>query len=463
MTHITEILARFIVGLQYEDIPKSVVETTKMYILDYYAACFAGIKVNDKFNKAIEDIFFEMEGKKESSILLKDTKLPVGNAAFLNAVYAHGADMDDGNRKAMGHVAAHVMSTVFALAEILDVSGKDIITAINVGYEVYNRTAAAVQPGLVKRGFHSTGTAGALACGAAAAKLLRLDEKGVYNAISLSAIQSSGLMLITESGQACKPINPANAARSGILAAQLAQKGIESSVYPLESTKGWFHAMSDSLDETEVTEGLGEEFTICQSYLKPYPSCRHTHCGIEAAFKIRERLLNDFGQIELRKVEQIIVHIYPNAIRVAGNIQIPKTDEESKFSIHYALATALWRGHFYLDDLNINNIEMEICNIIRKIVIIPDESMENKKAGIRGAKVCLQQTDGTVYEEYVGIPKGDAANPFTVEELHEKLSICAEGVIKDEQQQRLILAIESFEKIENYSSINSLIDIVERK
>lgn len=462
MTHITEKLARFIANLQYEDIPKSVVETTKMYILDYYSACFAGIKINDNFNKAIEDIFFEAGGKEESSVLCKNTKLPVGNAAFLNAIYAHGADMDDGNRKAMGHIAAHVMSTVFSLAETLEVSGKDIVTAINVGYEVYNRTAAAVQPGLVRRGFHSTGTAGSLACGAAAAKLLGLNEKEIYNAISLSAIQSSGLMLITESGQACKPINPANAARNGIIAAQLAKKGVESSKYPLESSKGWLHAMSDAVDEMEIIEGLGERFTICESYLKPYPSCRHTHSGIEAALKIRERLFEKYAEIIIRKVNRIVVYIYPNAIRVAGNIQAPQTAEESKFSIHYTLAVALWRGHFNLSDLSTDNIEPEIYEIVNKTVIISDESMENKNVGVRGARVCLEYADGSRYEECVDIPKGDAANPLTMQELHKKLLTCSDGVITDEQQRCLISSVKSFEEIKKYDSINTLFYVIER-
>lgn len=462
MTHVTKVLARFIANLRYEDLPEAVVDTTKQYILDYYAACFAGIKVNVKFNRAMEELFMESGGKEESSVLCQEIRLPVGNAAFLNAVYAHGADMDDGNRKAMGHVAAHVLSAVFSLAETLDVSGKDIITAINAGYEVYNRGAAAVQPGLVRRGFHSTGTAGALACGAAAAKLLGLDENGIYNAISLAAIQSSGLMLVTESGQSCKPINPANAARCGILAAQLAKKGIHASEYPLESPKGWFHAMSDSVDEKQVTDRLGETFTICESYLKPYPSCRHTHCGIDAALRIRQSLLEQYGQLELQNVDRIAVFIYPNAIRVAGNIQMPKTDEESKFSIHYALSVALLRGHFNLEDLNVGSAEPELFNLIEKILLIPDERMENAEAGIRGAKVRLEYQDGTVYEERVNIPKGDAANPFTLEELHEKLAVCAEGTITAQQQNRLIAAIESFEKIEKYCSVNTLFAIGER-
>ena len=114
MTHVTKMLADFAVQLKYSDLPFEVVETTKSYILDFYAASFAGLKVNRDFNQIIEELFFEAGGKEEASVLCSTKRLPVGNAAFLNAAYAHGADMDDGNRKAMGHVAAHVMATVFA-------------------------------------------------------------------------------------------------------------------------------------------------------------------------------------------------------------------------------------------------------------------------------------------------------------------------------------------------------------
>lgn len=449
MIHATEILSRFLASLRYEDLGAEVVETTKLYIIDYYAACFAGLKVNGKFNRAVEEILFENGGREEASVLCSDRKLPASEAAFLNAVYAHGADMDDGNRKAMGHVAAHVMSAVFALAETLAVSGRDVIVAINAGYEVYNRVAAAVQPGLVRRGFHSTGTAGAIACGAAAAKLMGLDEKGIYNAISLSAIQSSGLMIITESGQSCKPINPANAARIGILSAKLAEKGIESSVYPLESQKGWFHAMSDQLDESAITEGLGEVFTITESYLKPYPSCRHTHCGIDAALSIREEV----GDITAEMVDSIEVHIYGNAIRIAGQIELPKCAEDSKFSIHYSLATALLKGHFDLNDLQIENVTEDIRSVVGKIRLIEDETMENRKAGIRGAKTVIRLTDGSQYSRTVLVPKGDAANPFTREEMAAKLSACAEGVLTEKQQQELLLSVKNMDLSIKYSPI----------
>ena len=453
MIHATKILSEFISRLQYDDLTEEVIETTKDYIIDYYAACFAGMKVNEKFNRAIEDILFETGGREEASVLCSDKKLPVGEAAFLNAVYAHGADMDDGNRKAMGHVAAHVMSAVFALAETLPVSGEDVIVAINVGYEVYNRVAAAVQPGLVRRGFHSTGTAGAIACGAAAAKLMGLDEKGIYNAISLSAIQSSGLMIITESGQSCKPINPANAARIGIMSAKLAKRGVESSAYPLESKKGWFHAMSDEVDETAITQGLGTVFTITESYLKPYPSCRHTHCGIEAALSVREEV----GSLTAEMIDSIKVFIYRNAIQIAGQIELPKCAEDSKFSIHYSLAVALLKGHFNLGDLPVESITEDIQAVVGKIRLVEDESMEDRKAGIRGAKTVIRLADGREFARVVLVPKGDAANPFTHDDMYAKLLSCTEGLLSAACAEGLFAVVKQFETIERFQSINGLI------
>lgn len=457
MIQATRLLSRFLAELKYEDLPREVVETTKQYILDYYAACCAGIQVNGAFNRAMEEILFAQEGREEASVFASGRKLPVMDAAFLNAVYAHGADMDDGNRKAMGHVAAHVMSAVFALAETLPVSGRDVIVAINAGYEVYNRIAAAVQPGLVRRGFHSTGTAGAVACGAAAAKLLGLTEDQIYNALSLAAVQASGLMVITESGQSCKPINPANAARAGILAAKLARKGIEAPRNPLESKKGWFHAMSDTVEEAEITAGLGTVFTICESYLKPYPSCRHTHCGIEGALTIRQKLLEGSGSIRPEDIADIAVDIYPNAIAIAGQIRLPETDEDSKFSIHYSLACALLRGHFGLEDLPVSNVNADIAAMVDKIRLVEDPAMENRAQGIRGSRVTVRLADGREYSETVLIPKGDAANPFTRQELRRKLRSCAAGVLTEDQQERLSAFVDGFEEIEAYPSINAFL------
>lgn len=450
----TERLSEFAAGLTYEDLSAEVIETTKMFILDYYATCYAGHKVNETFNRAMLKIIGDMGGRSEATALFYARKLPAEHAAFLNAVYAHGADMDDGNRKAMGHVAAHVMSAVFALAETLEeIRWRDVFVAINVGYEIYNRVAAAAQPGLVRRGFHSTGTAGAIACGAACAKLMGMDAKGIYNTMAIAAIQASGLIIIAESGQSCKPINPANAAKTGILSAKLTACGVEGPIHPLESGKGWFHAMTDQVSEEAIVEGLGQVFTICESYLKPYPSCRHTHCGIEGALRIREQVIEQYGALDPDAVAGVDVYIYRNAIQIAGQIEIPVTADDMKFSIHYSLALALLQGGFGLDDLSLDRIDDTVRGMIGKIRLIEDSTMEDTKAGIRGARVTVRMQGGAQYTAQVLIPKGDAANPFSWTDMETKLADCTAGLLSDRQRSLLEEHIRSISMEERFGSV----------
>ncbi len=436
-------LSQFAADLSFEDIPAAVIDTARLFIADYCGAVSAGMMINRQFNQAVLDavqgMFPPLDAVQEgrtahrqkdgerawgsASVFGLKQKLPAEMAAFMNGIYAHGADMDDGNRKSMGHIGAHVISAVFALAQELgNVRWQDVVTAVITGYEVFNRLGAMAQPGLVRRGFHSTGTAGAPACAAACGKLMGLETEKIYSAISIAAVQSSGLMLIAESGQSCKPLNPANAARTGIFSAKLAARGVRGPVNPMESGKGWFHAMTDEIHD-EMLEGLGENFTICESYLKPYPSCRHTHCGIEAAARISGRLRaagKNAGDI--RKAS---LFIYPNAIEIAGQIRVPATPEEAKFSIHYSLAAALYTGRYSLKDLE-REPSAQIRALTEKITLIPDPSMEKTTAGIRGARLSVELTDGGTEEETVLLPKGDSANPMTWDDMEEKLRACME-------------------------------------
>ena len=138
-----KILSRFVSELDYQSIPLSAKENTRLFLADYICSAIAGKRTNKMFNNAVEKFVFSQGGAEESTVMFGGRKVPCSKAAFLNACYSHGADMDDGNRKAMGHVGAHVFSTVLALGEKLSSSQEDMIVAINVGYDVYCRVAAA--------------------------------------------------------------------------------------------------------------------------------------------------------------------------------------------------------------------------------------------------------------------------------------------------------------------------------
>lgn len=198
-----------------------------------------------------------------------------------------------------------------------------MLLALATGYEAYIRISSAAQPGLVARGFHSTGVAGTLACAAACARLYHLDAQGIEDAIALATTMTGGLLSYGDSRPAIKPLNPGKAAENGVFAAMLANAGVQGPSESLESQNGWFNAVTERYD-ADCLKG-SDHLLLHDCYIKLYPSCRHTHCGIDAGVALHEK-------VNASDIKSVNVNIYPNAIKLAG-IPYPKDQDETKFSI----------------------------------------------------------------------------------------------------------------------------------
>lgn len=431
--HPTTLLSRYVNRLQYGDLPDDVVGYTKLLVLDNLASAMAGYKVNKVFNRVALEVIGGMGGKPESTVLFGGGRLPAAHAGMINAIYGHGADIDDGNRTATGHPGSAIIPAVLSLAEAYGISGKDAITAIVAGYDVYVRLGNVMMPSHFLRGFHSTGTIGAVAAGAAAAKTLGLAEDGVRRSISLAAVQASGLHEVSDSGQMAKPLNPGNAARTGILSSLFAKAGADAPKDPLEGDKGFLKAFADGADWSTLPDDLGKHFKITTCYIKLYPACRHAHAPVDAALKLREA-----GIPEPSAIEKIKIYTYPSAIKIAGNIFAPKNEDEAKLSITYAAATAMVTGRFTLNDLqNAGRMSNDVKAMIGKMEMISEPALENKAAGIRGARIDILLKDGTVKSGTVLLPKGEPEVPLRSVDMIEKLRFCALDLYDEETQQNL--------------------------
>lgn len=393
------------------------IEQLYTLVIDFFAAAYAGFKQNRAFNQAVEAVVYPQGGAEESFVLFQDRKYPARIAAFMNSVYGHGAELDDGNKKAAGHAGVHLIPAVFALADKLGSSNEDVLLALAVGYEAYIRISSAAQPGLVRRGFHSTGMAGTLACAAACARLFHLDAQGIEDAIALATTMSGGLLSYGDSRPAIKPLNPGKAAENGLFAAMLANAGMKGPTEALEGPNGWFHAVTDEVDESCLKGS--DHLLLHDCYFKLYPSCRHTHCGIDAAIGLH-------AKVKPAEIKSVNVYIYPNAIKLAG-IRLPQDQDETKFSIPYTLACALLNGSYGTADMDPPRMTKDVLELIEKIRLIPDETMEDRAKGIRGTRVELVKADGTVLRETVLVPRGDPENPLTRADIVEKLHVCAKG------------------------------------
>jgi 2-methylcitrate dehydratase PrpD len=449
----TDLLSDFIHKLRFEDLPKDVVESAKLFLLDYLASAMAGYKINHVFNDALWSVFGPMGGKKESSVFFHKAKLPAPNAALLNAAYGHGADMDDGNRTAQGHPGVAVMPVALSLAEAHRLTGRDAILAMVVGYDIFVRLATAMNPSHLSRGFHTTGTVGTIAAGGAAAKALNLDLDKVRNSLSFAALQAAGLLEVAESGQMAKPLHPAKAAFSGILSARLSEAGAEGPREPLEGRKGFIKAFTDHMDLDILLKDLGKDFRISSCYFKLYPACRHTHAAIDAASNLRRS-----GIPSPALLEKIKVHVYPAAINLTGSIYEPKNEDEAKFSLAYTVATALTKGNFTLQDLDVaKSFDGAARALVSKIEIISDPLLENRAANIRGARVELVLKDGTIRQEEVKLPKGEPEVPVTFEDIEVKMKSCADTVFPEERLQAIARTVKKLDSLKNINPLTRLL------
>lgn len=215
----TEKVAEFIVDFEFKDIPPRGIEQIKFCLLDTIGCTLEGAMgpVANIMTEFVE----EMGGKPQARILKSGIKTSVVNAALVNGTLAHADDFDDTG--GFGHPGVVLIPTALALGEHLKLSGKKILEAYTVAFEVGYRLKIGM--GVVgEGGFHSTSLFGNLCTTAEASKLMGLDVAQTRSALGIAASSASGIM--QNFGTFTKAFHAGQAARNGITAAILAKKGL---------------------------------------------------------------------------------------------------------------------------------------------------------------------------------------------------------------------------------------------
>ncbi len=430
-------LADFVSGLEFECLPISTVNKAKDAILDYIGVLLAGYTKGNLLSKTLISLIIESGGVEEATIIGPAIKVPVANAALCNGVLSHVVELDDGHRVARGHPGVTVISSALAMAERFNSTGKELITAIVAGYDIFVRLASAVNPSHLKRGFHTTGTCGALAASAAAAKILKLNASETANAFGIAGIQSAGLLEVTENGQMAKVLHPGKAAQAGVLSALLARNGVKGPITIIEGAKGFVKAMSDECNYDLMLKGLNEIFNINGCYIKLYPSCRHTHSPVDAALALINK-----NKLNHLQIKNILIKTYPTAIYFAGSIFQPRTPEEAKFSIAYCVSAAIVKGKLGIKELESGSLrDASILTLIEKTRIESEQNFENYESNVKGAEVIITLQEGSEFSWKVSLPKGEPENPISQEEIIKKFTDCTKESLTKCQQNKIIYKI----------------------
>lgn len=427
-------ISNFIFNYDYKHGSSETIKAIKVAFLDYFGVTYRGFNEDPSRIAflSINELYNGSSTLTASIIGEGDNRQDMINAAFVNGVSAHSLDLDDGHRKAHIHLGAIVFSTALAIGEAYNVSGKDFLEAAIVGYEIGILLGELVNPQHRNKGFHSTGTVGTFVAGAVAAKLLKLNENQITNALGLCGTQAAGLLESDHSGSMGKSLHVGKAVYNGILSVFLAKNGFTGSETVLDGEEGFLKTMAYS--------GLGEDYTleevfskvgeveVKEIYFKKYPVCRHLHSSIEAILKLRNIINKEYDHIE-----SIFVKTYE--IAASHDNYNPKTLEDLKQSLPYALAIALVCGNVTLDNLKSlishgllnDESDSETVNLIKKIankvVISIDPQFEELYPDQRPSNVIIRLDENFrngIFQNIVSIPKGDIENPFKLSEIVSK-------------------------------------------
>ena len=347
-------ISKFISNYRYEQATVESITTVKAAFLDFFGVTYRG-SVEDASNIAfntVEEIFSgNLNLNLKASVVGRKTKTSILSAAFLNGVAAHVLELDDGHRGAQIHLGAVIFPTALAIAESHDLSGKDFLEGVIVGYEVGILLGKLVNPEHRNKGFHTTGTIGTFIAGAVASKLLKLDEKQILNALGLCGTQAAGLLESDHGGSMGKALHAGKASYNGLLSALLARNGFTGSETIFEGDEGFLKTMvydntdfdQDNFSFENALKEVGK-VRVRDIYFKKYPFCRHLHSSIDTALKLKASIGDEYDHIE-----NVAVKTYEIAAE-HDNFN-PKNLEELKQSLPYAVAISLVVGEVSVDKI----------------------------------------------------------------------------------------------------------------
>jgi|KBSMisStandDraft_5_1062788.scaffolds.fasta_scaffold30835_4 2-methylcitrate dehydratase PrpD len=281
-------LGRAIAELGYEQIPPDVFGLAKRFSLDTLGVLAAGTKA-----PGIRELA-EAMGRLESAsgtatVLVGGGYASPPAAALINAASAHALDFDDTHDVARVHAFSVVLPAAIAAAQAeTRVSGRDFLTAIVVGAELFCRLGLACPNNLAK-GWHPTTGFGCFAAAATVGKILHLDSEQMMQALALAYVQMSGNTQSITDGALSKRLGPGFAARNGLTAAYLARSGLTGPWRFLEGKAGLFAQYEDRGGAPDqLLEEFGAQWRLTELSMKPYPCCRCTHTLIHIGIDLHK-------------------------------------------------------------------------------------------------------------------------------------------------------------------------------
>ncbi len=441
----SELLAEFIDSKSLSDFPEELVSKIKLLILDAIGCGIFGSQT--LWGRKVVELAKE-ESEREEAVLWgnRGHKVSALMAALANGTLIHAFDFDD-YHSAKLHPGSVVIPAALAAGERRGISGKELLTAIILGYEVMLRASLAANPNSSrKRGWHLTGTCGTFGAAAAVGKIYGLSTKQLVYALGLAGTQSSGLWAFIADGAMAKRLHPGKAAQSGILAVMLAAKDFSGPGQIFEAEDGGFlQATSDEPNLALLTRNLGEVYHTGDTRIKPYAACGSNHSSIEGVLDLVIKY-----DLKPEDIEKVVVYNSHVVKLQTGWDYKPTTVLQAQMSLKYCLAAAITDRQILVGQFTEERIkDRELVDLAKRVEVVVDLEIDNIYPRKWPSKIHILLKDGEKLSAYIANPLGSPEKPVPRHVVVEKFQSISGGIIAGDVQDELIKCVENLETAVN--------------
>jgi 2-methylcitrate dehydratase PrpD len=441
-------LAEFLTKVSYADLPPQTIEHAAMLIASTIASAALGSGIASA--TIIRALARERGGTPEASIWFDPgPKLPVADAAWVNAVMSDAAASDDSDLRNIVHTGTTLTATSLAMAERIGASGQEVLAAMVLGYEAAGRIGEAITPGFRHRGFHGCIVAifgGAVATG----RLLRLDATQMAQAIALSATSMGGLAAAANTSVA-REYHAGLAAMLGTHAALAAQKGYRAEERILETQQGFFEVYGGT-DGEGITRDLGHEWDIITDMaIKLVPGGHPSHALAEAAANAARA-----GNIVPDDVETITLS-KPGVTALSGPLHPTDLIGMAHSPAYFLAAGVADKDFSWIHATAAKITDPVIHQLLDKVRVgaPPTENVEHYK---QGATVTIQTKDGKTFSSTVYAPKGSGIRGIDWADVDAKYrTLVPKALLSDRQVEASLQVIHDLRHVTHVSTLTDLL------
>lgn len=420
---LTAALARFIAQPPIVQMPAQAAEIVRSGFIDTIATTIAGRAepVTELVRKFVAARAGASPADATSSLLFGQGSARSVDAALVNGTAGHALDYDD--VALAGHPSTVLVPAVLAEAERLGLGGADAMRAYLVGYEVWAELLSRDPDPYHVKGWHPTAVLGTVGAAAAVAHLNRLSAPVCAHAIAIAASMASGL--VSNFGAMTKPLHAGRAAACGIEAVQLAVAGLTAAPDAIEHHAGYLAALSPKgrADRASPAASLGSTLRILDSGLsiKKYPMCYATHRVIDGVLDLAKA-----HGVAANDVKAVVATVGPAQASMLRNHD-PRTGLEAKFSLEFAVASALVARSVGLSELTDSFVARDDVRATMPKVqtTVVDTQCPVEPVFAMHDRVVLELADGRKLDSgEIRFARGNAKLPMKLGDLRTKFLDC---------------------------------------